>query len=126
MTVRLKIIMERSVARLGCCGCVSYGPMEKASFPEQQAHIQSVGKILRSLRERYGERVDVSVVDPRNMIAFWDNIRYGIRPSTPAWILGRKKIFEGVPDLEKLQSALDAELERDSFSPAGGVQAHSG
>jgi hypothetical protein len=126
MTVRLKIIMERGVARLGCCGCIAYGPEEKASFPEQQDRIQKVGKILRALQERYGDRVDVSIVDPRNIIAFWDNIRYRVRPAIPVWILKRKKIFEGVPGLEELQSVIDAELEHDSFARAGDVPVHSG
>jgi hypothetical protein len=75
-------------------------------------HIEAVGALLRALRERYGNKVEVSIVDPRNLLAFWDNIRFQIRPAMPAWILGRKKIFEGIPNLAELQRLLDLELER--------------
>lgn len=111
MTVRLKVIMERGVCRAGCCGCLSYSAEDKASFPKLQENIESVGEILRVLRDRYGDKVEVSLVDPRNMLAFWDNIRYRIRPAAPAWILGGKKIFEGIPGLAELQRALDLALE---------------
>jgi hypothetical protein len=40
-------------------------------------------------------------------MALWDNIRYGVRASRPAWILDRKKIGEGVLDLNVLQNAID-------------------
>lgn len=112
MAVRLKIITERSVYRCGCAGCMAYTPEEKASFPAQQIHAEEIGRLLRALRERYGERLDVSVVDPRNMLALWDNIRFRIRPSRPAWILENKKLFEGIPELGELQSAIDATLEK--------------
>jgi hypothetical protein len=57
--------------------------------------------------------LDISIVDPRNVLALWDNIRYGVRPSKPTWILDRKKFYEGVPDLAVLQRAID---ERASLS----------
>jgi hypothetical protein len=62
------------------------------------------------LRDRYGERLDVSVVDPRNIMAFWDNIRYGVRPSRPTWVLDRRKFCDGLPDLAALQSAIDEKM----------------
>ena len=110
MPIRLKVIMERGVCRAGCCGCLSYSAEDKASFPKLQENIERVGEILRALRDRYGDKVEVALVDPRNILAFWDNIRFRIRPSTPAWILGGKKIFEGVPDLADLQRVLDFAL----------------
>jgi hypothetical protein len=69
-----------------------------------------VGELLCSLKERYGNRLDISIVDPRNIVALWDNIRYGVRVSKPAWILDRKKIGEGVLNLEDLQNAIDEKM----------------
>ena len=66
--------------------------------------------MLRSLRERYGSRLDVSIVDPRNILSLWDNIRYSVRASKPVWILDRKKIGEGVLNLADLQSAIDEKI----------------
>lgn len=95
---------------------MAYTPEEKASFPEQQRHTESIGRLLRALRERYGERLDVSVVDPRNMLALWDNIRFRIRPSRPAWILENRKCFEGIPDLDELQNLIDAAMAREGVA----------
>jgi hypothetical protein len=83
---------------------------EKDSFPEQQNNLHVVEELLRALKERYGERLDVSVVNPRNIMAFWDNIRYGVRPSVPVWVLDRKKVYEGLPDLAHLQSLIDEKM----------------
>lgn len=46
-------------------------------------------------------------MDPRNILALWDNIRFGVRPSRPVWILEREKIYEGVPSLEYIRSMID-------------------
>ncbi|MDR2179826.1 MAG: hypothetical protein LBP21_05930 [Synergistaceae bacterium] len=59
---------------------------------------------------RYGSRLDVSIVDPRNIVSLWDNIRYGVRVAQPTWILDRKKIGEGVLNLEYLQNAIDEKI----------------
>ena len=66
--------------------------------------------MLRALRDRYGERLDVCVMDPRNPLAFFDNFRYRVRPSRPMWVLGRDKLCDGIPDLETLQEAIDRRL----------------
>jgi hypothetical protein len=87
-----------------------YSQEEKDSFPQQQKNIRAVAEIFRDLRDRYGDRLDLYMVDPRNVMALWDNFRYGVRPAVPAWILGRKKVFEGIPDAGKLRELIDAEL----------------
>ena len=77
--------------------------------------------LLRSLKEHYGTRLELYIVDPRNVAALWDNIRFNVRPSRPAWILGRRKIFEGIPRIEELQNIIDAELQKkapQSSSPS--------
>jgi hypothetical protein len=52
------------------------------------------------------------VEDPSDFLSLWDSFRYRVRPDTPAWILEGKKTFEGVPDLDQLCSAIDAQLDR--------------
>ncbi len=49
-------------------------------------------------------------MDPRNPLAFFDNIRYHVRPSRPTWVLGREKLCDGIPSLETLQEAIDRTL----------------
>ena len=67
-------------------------------------------ELLRSLKERYGERVHISVVDPRNPFVLWYAIRYGAWATFSTWILNGKKIFEGIPGLEELERLINLEL----------------
>ena len=69
---------------------------------------------MRSLKERYGDKLDVSVVEPRNPLALWDIIRYWAWSPCTAWIVNRKKIFEGVPELEELERRVDAALKGEA------------
>jgi hypothetical protein len=50
--------------------------------------------------------LDVSIVDPRNILALWDNIRYNVRASRPTWVLDGKKFCDGLPDMAALQIAI--------------------
>jgi len=68
-------------------------------------------KLLQSLKERYGDKLEVSVVDFRNPIVLWYALRYQAWATYSTWILNRKKIFEGIPQLEELERLIDAELE---------------
>ena len=67
-------------------------------------------ELLRSLRERYGDKARISVVDPRNPLVLWYAIRYGAWASF-SWILNGKKIFVGIPELEELERLIDLELQ---------------
>jgi len=72
-------------------------------------------ELLRSLKERYGDRVQISVVDPRNPLVLWYAIRYRAWASFSTWVLNSKKIFEGIPELEELERLIDFELEPAAF-----------
>ncbi|MDR3230155.1 MAG: hypothetical protein LBT65_01830 [Synergistaceae bacterium] len=63
------------------------------------------------MRSRYGERLDINVVDPRNAFSLWDNIRFRVRASRPTWVLNRKKFCDGIPSLTDLENAIDAHLQ---------------
>jgi hypothetical protein len=49
-------------------------------------------------------------------MTIWDNIRYSVDVSKPAWILDRKKFCEGMPDLAILQRAIDGKIGVDSMA----------
>jgi hypothetical protein len=68
--------------------------------------------LLRVVQDRYGDKVKVTIKDPRNILAVWDNIRYRVqvKPPLPAWILDSKKICDGVPELADLERAIDEKL----------------
>ena len=71
-------------------------------------------KLLQSLKERYGDKLDVSVVDPRSPLVLWYALRYQAWATFFTWVLNSKKIFHGIPQLEELERLIDAELERQS------------
>ena len=73
--------------------------------------MRAMRELLRTLKERYGESVHISVVDPRNPLVLWYAIRYRAWATFSTWILNGKKIFEGIPELEKLERLIDYELE---------------
>jgi hypothetical protein len=69
-----------------------------------------VGELLRALIDRYGNKLDISIIDSRSILSFWEYIRYGARASRPTWLLDRKKFCDGLPDLAALQSAIDEKI----------------
>ena len=83
-----------------------------------------MGELLCALRDRYGDSVDIHIVDPRNIMALWDNIRYSVRPSRPVWVLDRKKFYEGVPDLAILERAIDEKQEKSALCSGSGISEH--
>ena len=72
--------------------------------------MRSVNALVRSLKNRYGNKIDVSIIDPSSILSLWHHIRYKLNPSLPAWVLDRKKIFDGVPELSDLEHAIDEKL----------------
>ena len=66
--------------------------------------------LFQSLKKRYGSKVDISVVDPRNPLVLWYAIRYGAWATFTTWILNGKKIFKGIPQPEELERFIDSEL----------------
>jgi len=66
--------------------------------------------LLRSLKERYGDKLYVSVVDTRNPLALWDVFRYWAWSPLSTWILNHKKVFEGIPEVTEMEHLIDVEL----------------
>jgi hypothetical protein len=119
MALKLKVFLQRKSDvyehMRGCCCCPSYLSVENGFLPPRyEEYIQGVGELLRTVRDRYGVRVEVTVVNPLSLFALWDSIRYRIAPNVPAWVLGRRKIFDGLPDVEELIGVLDEALEKEA------------
>jgi hypothetical protein len=115
----LKIFIKRTVSLGSCCGEYAYTREERqAEFPEEQDDLCKLGKLLQALQARYGNKVEVSVVDPQNFTALWDALRYRISLRTPAVVLNGKKIFRRLPEIRELEEAIDAVLEKSEAAPA--------
>ena len=84
---------------------------EQAALLKQQENTRAMWKLLGSLKERYGNKLDVSVVDPRTPLVLWYALRYQAWATYSTWVLNRKKIFQGIPQPDELERLIDAELE---------------
>lgn len=68
--------IDQQMSGSGCCGRVEgdltgwVGSGEKCFFPERRALMDSIGAIYRAVRREFGEQVEITVVDPRNQLAF--------------------------------------------------------
>jgi hypothetical protein len=60
---------EQQLTGSGCCGKLEgdfLGCGDDAVFAERRAVMERMGPVYRSIRERFGEAVELQVVDPRN------------------------------------------------------------
>ncbi len=73
------------------------------------------GKLMVRIREVYGDRVEMVVIDPRASIWFFDFFRYRIKANEVTWVMDGKVLFRGVPPWEKMRDILDESLK---VSPA--------
>lgn len=67
---------EAQLSSSGCCGRIEGEFLEAADgngegrrFPERRKSMEGAGRLYRALTARYGNRVDIRVVDPRNLVS---------------------------------------------------------
>lgn len=61
---------EQQLTGSGCCGKLEgdfLGCGEDAVFRERRALMERMGPVYRAVRERFGEEVELQVIDPRNV-----------------------------------------------------------
>lgn len=61
---------EQQMSSSGCCGRLEGDVLlwrGERCFPERRAHMESAGGLYRAIQERFGDTVQVHVVDPRNL-----------------------------------------------------------
>jgi hypothetical protein len=77
---------EQQMSSSGCCGRLE-GDMlvwgGERCFPERRKIMEDVGALYRAVRDRYGDAVEICVVDPRNLPSLFmtllgDFRRYGV------------------------------------------------
>jgi hypothetical protein len=111
MAAKLKLFMQGGFCMPGCCGATALRTTDgEALYSKPGEYDREVGELLKVLRDRYGDRLDVAVVNSWGFFALWDVLRLKITPSKPTWVLDGKKVFEGVPKPGDLMSAIDAEI----------------
>ena len=63
---------EAQMSGSGCCGrlqgdVLSIG--DRRVFPERRQVMEAMGPLYRAIRQQYGDRIDLLVVDPRNWVS---------------------------------------------------------
>ena len=65
---------ECQMSSSGCCGRLEGDFLQRQGercFPERRAIMEAMGPLYCSLRSRYGDEVEIHVVDPRNLFTIF-------------------------------------------------------
>ena len=63
---------EMQMSSSGCCGRLEGDFLVQRGercFPERRSVMEAMGPLYRDLRARYGDELEINVVDPRNLIS---------------------------------------------------------
>jgi hypothetical protein len=97
----------------GCCSRIgSDGAIwgsDRAVFTERRERSHQLGEILRAIRDAFGHEVEVTIVDPRNLVSFIplvirDAIRHRVPVATALRALSSTSVMTGVFDGQLLFS----------------------
>lgn len=93
---------DQQLSSSGCCGRVEgdflgTGTVRERVFSERRACMEDVGVLYRALRDRFGDEVEIRVLDPRNLLSLVPIL----------WREGRR---HGVPLVERLTNILRASV----------------
>ena len=63
---------EAQMSGSGCCGRLQGDVLnigDRRVFPERRQAMEAMGPLYRAIRQRYGDSIDLLVVDPRNWVS---------------------------------------------------------
>lgn len=111
-TTRLKVFVERPSSSSSCM-TMDFNAMqaEKETFLTLPLATQ-VASLAREVSREFGTRVELDLIDPRNMFFLLDVLRYGVKPTEPVWVLDGKIAFRGVPEWKDLRAVIEESLGR--------------
>jgi hypothetical protein len=113
MGEKLKVFIQGRFFMPGCCGVTMLRATDgEELFSNPEEFRAPVGELIDAVKERYGDALEVSLVNSWGFLSLWDVVRLGIKPSVPTWVMRSKKIHEGVPSLDVLFETIDGELGR--------------
>ncbi len=130
---------DAQLAASGCCGRLGGENAELGdteTFAANRSEMEAMGEVYRALRaELFDEDVEITVVDPRNMVwlipallkdarrrglnlrEIWSQLRRGI--SYTSIVVDGKVLFNGrIPPVEDAVAAVKKELEISAPDPA--------
>jgi hypothetical protein len=75
------------------------------SFP-MKADRESAAELLVKLRNTFGDRLDIDILDPKCSFWIFDLVRYRVESTEAAWVLDGRLIFRGIPEWKDLEKAV--------------------
>jgi hypothetical protein len=107
------ILVREMEAQMSGCGRLEGAAMERysADFPERRETMSRIGAIYRAARARFGNQLEITLLDPRNFIAFVplvirDAVRFGVPVGTALRALGSSSLATGVLDGQMIFSGI--------------------
>jgi len=71
---------------------------------------ESVGRLLVKVRDTFGDRIEIDILDPRCSFWIFDLVRFRVKSTEPVWILDGKLLFRGIPGWTELEGVLAERL----------------
>lgn len=104
---------DQQMSGSGCCGRIegdaTFWDTEGNVFAERRAKMNQVGEIYRAVRNAFGNDVEITVVDPRNLVSFLplvvrDKFRFDVPVLTAIRAMGATSLSSAVFDGQVLYS----------------------
>jgi len=107
-TGRLLVFFERP-GNTTSCATIDLRDMGDVSVHAYSDDPDQLAAVLRYIHDKYPE-LEVELIDPRNFFYFWYVAKHRIKGGKATWIYNGRKVFEGVPSLDEVDSLLSPEL----------------
>ncbi|UZN22585.1 hypothetical protein GM182_01345 [bacterium 3DAC] len=125
-SVLLRVFVEKPIVYSGC-GRVPYRKTDDYQFfPSKQA-LETLKTYLPALKEEFGDRLRIEVVDPRNILFFFDVLKYGVKGTNSLWVIKDKdgkvvEVYKDTPPIRDIKNILVRLLEENNGH--AGLSAH--
>jgi len=132
---------EQQLTGSGCCGKLEgdfLGCGDDAVFRERRAVMERMGPVYRSIRERFGDAVELQIIDPRNagllfmLVRDFRAFRVGLRavwrtlaklPKQGVIVNGRLIDRSEHPDVDHIVGVVEHAVRDPALRPATGAPA---
>lgn len=98
---------DQQMSGSGCCGRIEGDAVlwdtDGCVFQERRNKMNQVGEIYRAVRQRFGHDIEITIVDPRNLVSFLplvvrDAFRYDVPVLTALRSMGSTSLSSAVFD----------------------------
>lgn len=105
--------IDQQMSGSGCCGRIegdaATWDSSGCTFPERREKMERVGEIYRAVRAEFRDSVEITILDPRNLISFIplvarDALRFGVPLGTALRAMFSTSLSTGVLDGQLIYS----------------------